>query len=1761
MITGKRILFSLALLFSAAVSFAQKSPASESDLKKQAEKLFEKEVYQEALPMYSQLLSLYPREAVYNYRYGVCLLMSGQDKTGAATYLEAAAKVKETDADVHFYLGRSYMFMDHFNEALAEFSQFKKTGTSAKQSKLGVDRLIQNCNNANVLRMDRKNVVVLEKSKVSRTAFFAAYDFTDAAGKLLTTPDRFLTPIDKAKMPNPVMFMTRDGETIYFASYGKKGENGKDLYKIVKLSDGSWGEPSNLGGTVNTNADEDYPYLDKDGRTLYFSSTGHNSIGGYDVFKTQYDFNSGRWNDPANAGMPINTVDDDLFFMPATKGESAVYCTAVETEAGKIELRKIGLSNVVSNLAVINGQYISEDQVTRRDARITVIRNRDNGVVTSVKTDRTGQYELVLPAGEEYMLVVEGGSYLPHAENFSVPSGKTIPGMQQKVVMNKTTETEVLTMSNYFTASSIDSSIASLEKPSQVKKSEFDMKDTSTSRMQAITFEGRTLYVAPPSIKTPDVKAVVLNELAVKEKSDSPDYREPETETMSKTAAAKNEETDVNTSPENKKDAVAVANPAVNEKTSNAEIVKMSFEDAQSMKEEANSLRQEADEMRVEAHALDSLSKIQLKQANLLLSSGDKEMSQVVFKQSQENILAAEVKNNEAKKLDAEAHERDLDYEISHQEAVQLMKEFKVDTNAASYQSIALKEKEKETQDIPDDEISAGLNNNIHAVRSKQLEAEADSLFSESKYTEEQSTASKDKKQKAFLSEKAKELNEQGESRMAESRLETELAEKENESSVATTSAVEKDVVPSSPENESVKASSSTGKATGSSVGVKTAGSEPSNSSIAKNENSNPAVKNDATPAAEGENTNSVNPSSAVPETVAIQGSKSKDAAIEKPKQKLGPVANVEPAAQQHFENYQEQLYESKRLEASSKETEAKLLTGNSPATRDSLEAKTAELNKESIRQWQNASKELAMAKEIDPAIEEKMADAEKKSTINVEPVVQQLKNAEGSSLNNGQQRGKETGSISQSESQVKPGAALNAPLAESKSEADNNTKPVSTSENISPSGTNSQPIAVTEVLDTTKPAYPEYVATQKEITVKQTETVDIFVAGMQLSKQASAIKKEEFSVRDQAAVSTDKKEKAKLVERADSLAMEADVLAEKSKAMLTVAQKNTNEVKALKVKSDNLKTELIVKNVPEEQAQAESSVTSAGNTKSGQQEIIEQKQVSSSETDSSSTSSSAQKNSIQQQETISENQSADGKSKTEWAAENESGVTQETSGTDLTSATTETSPAASREDKSQTENESKPTISGKSDPGVSSVKTETVPAASTQDKTQAENKTANENQTAPEQGTSTKEMNPLQGEEPTVTIGEKNVEGETSDAVQTKVEKEVKIDGQQSNLVFEKEATDETTFSLAKTNSSSESNVIPMNPPLPEGLVFKVQIGAFRKPLPANSFNNLQPLSGETTRPGWIRYCLGLFRTFEPANLLKKEVRSMGYKDAFVVAYYNGKRIPLYDAYAIISKANAADKQTYSTVTTNEFKQLEKFEIKKSSYDLKPDADTKAFYGTSENIPAELVEYAVQVGVYKTSRTPSALSTLVPLNTEQTSSGLFRFTTGRFDNRASADSMRRIAVNTGIKDAFIVIYKGGKKAGPRETQQIITATRKETPVNNLPAVQPSTVKPASDESISASDVVFKIQLGAFKENVPFSAVSAFLSVADKGITQETDARGLHIFYAGQYTNYDEALAARSDIASKGVKDAFIVAFVKGKRTNATEALKLLNRN
>jgi len=118
--------------------------------------------------------------------------------------------------------------------------------------------------------------------------------------------------------------VTPDGNTLYFVSDRKKGEGKRDIYFSKKLPNGEWGLAQNIGATINTPYDEDSPYIAADGKTLYFSTNGTKSMGGFDVFVTRKDENN-VWSEPVNMGYPINTVDDDVFFIVNAEGNKGYY--------------------------------------------------------------------------------------------------------------------------------------------------------------------------------------------------------------------------------------------------------------------------------------------------------------------------------------------------------------------------------------------------------------------------------------------------------------------------------------------------------------------------------------------------------------------------------------------------------------------------------------------------------------------------------------------------------------------------------------------------------------------------------------------------------------------------------------------------------------------------------------------------------------------------------------------------------------------------------------------------------------------------------------------------------------------------------------------------------------------------------------------------------------------------------------------------------------------------------------------------------------------------------------------------------------------------------------------------------------------------------------------------------------------------------------------------------------------------------------------
>jgi len=118
--------------------------------------------------------------------------------------------------------------------------------------------------------------------------------------------------------------LSPDGSTLYFISDRPGGYGGKDIWAAERLSNGKWSTPYNLGKDINTNEDEESPFIMSDGATLCFSSVGHSSYGGYDIFTTTQN-DEGLWATPENLGAPVNSTSDDYSYITDSDGNNAYY--------------------------------------------------------------------------------------------------------------------------------------------------------------------------------------------------------------------------------------------------------------------------------------------------------------------------------------------------------------------------------------------------------------------------------------------------------------------------------------------------------------------------------------------------------------------------------------------------------------------------------------------------------------------------------------------------------------------------------------------------------------------------------------------------------------------------------------------------------------------------------------------------------------------------------------------------------------------------------------------------------------------------------------------------------------------------------------------------------------------------------------------------------------------------------------------------------------------------------------------------------------------------------------------------------------------------------------------------------------------------------------------------------------------------------------------------------------------------------------------
>ena len=156
-------------------------------------------------------------------------------------------------------------------------------------------------------------------------------DFVD--GKW--TDPKFLTDkVNSSTYSENSVSETANPEVLFYTSSRPGGEGGIDIYYVVQDGKGNWYKSKSLGPVINTKGDEDSPFLAYDGKTLYFSSTGHKGYGGYDIFRSVYDSLSGEWSEPENLGYPVNTPDDEISLHMSPDQRTGYYASVREGGLG-----------------------------------------------------------------------------------------------------------------------------------------------------------------------------------------------------------------------------------------------------------------------------------------------------------------------------------------------------------------------------------------------------------------------------------------------------------------------------------------------------------------------------------------------------------------------------------------------------------------------------------------------------------------------------------------------------------------------------------------------------------------------------------------------------------------------------------------------------------------------------------------------------------------------------------------------------------------------------------------------------------------------------------------------------------------------------------------------------------------------------------------------------------------------------------------------------------------------------------------------------------------------------------------------------------------------------------------------------------------------------------------------------------------------------------------------------------------------------------
>ncbi len=1586
----------------------QENFKNEGERIKYANKLFEEQKFIEAEPHMSNFLSN-KNNSEYNFKYGVCVLFKYADKSKSIPYLKKAIKDPEVDPRAYFYLGRVYHYNYLFQDALNLYKKYKSIANSKQAKFLKLEMYIKMSQNGQSLMKNLSNIIVIDKKSTSVNKFNYSYDLKDIGGKILVT-EEFQTKIDKKKNHKSIIyFPPLNQDILFYSSYGESGDNGLDIYFKKRLSSGGWSSPKILPENINSPYDEDFPFLSSNGTTFYFSSMGHNSMGGYDIFRCNFNSSTNDFGPISNLDYKINSTDDDILYLVDKENKNAIFSSKRSSKAGMIDVYNVKVQVLPIQNIIISGSFKNSVLAKDFNATIKVQDVRTNKLIGSYKVDNESNYNILLPNSGKYKFIVETPkSEKIHAGLVEVPQQTQLKALKQEIELVKISGEEKLIIKDYFDQSPVNESVIIANVLKQMSNPEINIDMYPDSVLDKIS-ESQSDDLLIVNNPTDDTQEVIENS-----ENDFDSFKDQKSQLLKLKKVRLNELNEQN---------LLISNIAKNKL------------------EESRTNAMKADDilLKIDSEENDSIKNNQLKLAAKFNATSER--------------LSREVNNT-----------------------IEISKKMK--------EEIILKE--KEISIISDLEVKEDLvaENNDEIDIIKNIKEQLSNPVKEKSTVELIKEKSTEKELKANdlikILEEIK-LSENYNSLVLDSDIDIETIEIQND--FVTTNYIDKN----NPQLESVIVAN--------------------NDNISKyNQTSDSGI-----------DSNNSNSNSLIEERKNIEFVENLPMDIpiakELPKISSQTVNGVTYSSKNEPENYEvvpvvdpEVVFVQNNYE---NQTNNIIIEINKESI-DNINLMSIEIDQleQQKTEMKNDNEKAIVDKKINK-INKKKAKTQLKIKDDIEFVndseIKYLKREISSYINEFKESDvKENFKFKQAQEYEVAANKLNKKSIELRAEANLEKNKVNKGKLIE-EAIEFENTAINH-LKKSKKLYSNAIEedfSEDKLTVVKTLNPTIL-------KQSERLKKLSDNALEQSKIYS---------EKAAELTIKGDVLGANGYENLASIEKNKSSnylEKSLDIKKIEM---VIVEDIEISKSLVDAEVINIASSNEFKSFYDDQTAINQLEIENQKLKFKKDGYLKMYDQMIAKADALEQKSKVETDILIKKELINASTNLKieakknkkLSEAIIYSMDSVKREIKNKQmsqalvleildpskKNQIKAlAISGKADSVLallSNLPLDTIELI--------DSSSLNITDTLDLTAIGSSEIEPIEDD------------GELVQDLKSP-EFEAELVSDDSEDIFSKDFVppieiSQEIFQLTEKKVYSKENPIPLNPRIPKGLIFKVQVGAFRNPIPQDLFKGFAPISADKLRDDITRYRVGYFKTFQDANLAKNQVRalSVSYGDAFVVAFNNGEKIKLSEARSILSNQPATNIQFSSISSTKSLSAL-RTEIARNS--------TLASAKTIDQTNG--IFYSVQIGAFSRPLLKENSPNVSPLIVSVVNN-LYKYSTGEFKNIEFATRKKAELLDNGtLTDAFIIAYNNGR---------------------NITLQQANSVNP--DRVVEYNNpVIYYIDFGTYDSDISAELDGNNLKLRDFNIKSRSRFGGSQ-FFSKKYNSLADAQIAFNSISSEFISNSKII--------------------